>query len=144
MFKSVLLIVLGSSLAMADTGFKDSIQFTEIDGSPKCMAGQVKVTNGTLACNGQTATITTGGGTGGLTYVKDTSSDTISSADFEFQSNSIGPVLRDSANCAWRTTVNTSGNLVTSLLGCPSVPATPVDTCTTGQPRGLLLALVCP
>lgn len=63
--KPLLLVLLLSAVGFADTGFKDTIQFTETDGSPKCMAGQVKVSPGTLTCSGQTATITTGGGSGG-------------------------------------------------------------------------------
>lgn len=64
MVRKSLFLILLSGLAFADTGYKDTIQFTETDGSPKCMAGQVKVSAGTLTCSGQTATITTGGGGG--------------------------------------------------------------------------------
>ncbi len=66
--KKLLLILPISVFAWSDTGFKDTIQFTETDGSPKCMAGQVKVGAGQLTCSGQTATLTiTGGGGGGAT-----------------------------------------------------------------------------
>lgn len=71
---TVSLLVL-ASLVYADTGFKDTIQFTEADGSPKCMAGQVKVGNGQLTCSGQTATLTiTGGGGGGSSTLQVTRS----------------------------------------------------------------------
>jgi hypothetical protein len=63
--KSILLILFGATFAYSDTGFKDTIRVTEVDGSPTCMAGQLKVTNGTLACSGNVATVTTGGGAGG-------------------------------------------------------------------------------
>lgn len=63
--KPLLLILFLTVIGFADTGYKDTVQVTEVDGSPKCMAGQIKVTNGTLTCTGQTATITTGGGGGG-------------------------------------------------------------------------------
>lgn len=63
--KKLLLILTVCTIARADTGFKNTIQVTETDNSPKCQAGQIKVSAGTLTCNGQTATITTGGGTGG-------------------------------------------------------------------------------
>lgn len=63
--KPLFLILLLSAVGFADTGFKDTIQFTELDGSPKCMAGQVKVGNGQLTCSGQTATLTITGGSGG-------------------------------------------------------------------------------
>jgi hypothetical protein len=143
--KKVLLIMLLASPGFADTGFTSTLRVSEQDSAPACTVGQIKVTNGTLTCNGQIANITTGGGGGsGLTYLKDTSSDTVSSADLEFQSSNMGPVLVDSDSCKWRATITTAGNLVTSLLSCPTAPSTPVDTCTRGQPRGLLLSLTCP
>lgn len=97
----------------------------------------------TITCTNGACTVNSTGGSG-LTYLKDTSSDTVSSADLEFNAATIGPVLLDSDSCKWRATVTTAGNLVTSLLSCPTAPSTPVDTCTRGQPRGLLLSLTCP
>lgn len=58
----------------ADTGWKDTIQFTETDGSPKCMAGQVKVGAGQLTCSGQTATLSITGGSGGSSSLQVTRS----------------------------------------------------------------------
>lgn len=64
--KSLFLILSLAGSCFADTGFKDTIQFKELDGSPQCMAGQVVVGNGQLTCSGQTATLTiTGSGGGG-------------------------------------------------------------------------------
>lgn len=63
--KSAFLILFLSGWAIADTGFTNTIQVTETDNSPKCQAGQIKVSPGSLTCSGQTATITTGGGAGG-------------------------------------------------------------------------------
>lgn len=63
--RSFLLTLLLPIFGFCDTGFKDTIRVTEIDGAPTCMAGQLKVTNGTLTCSGQVATVTTGGGGGG-------------------------------------------------------------------------------
>lgn len=60
-----LLLVLLAGLAYGDTGFRDLIQMTETDGSPKCMAGQVKVQPGQLTCSGNTATLNITGGGGG-------------------------------------------------------------------------------
>jgi len=61
-----LLLVLLAGLAYGDTGFKDLIQVTETDGSPKCMAGQLKFQPGQVSCSGNTATMNiTGGGGGG-------------------------------------------------------------------------------
>jgi|GEM_PF-3140155 len=65
MVRKAILLTLLSAFSFADTGFKDTIRVTETDLSPSCMAGQIKVSPGTLTCNGQTATITTGGGGGG-------------------------------------------------------------------------------
>lgn len=50
----------------ADTGFSNTLRVSETDNSPACTVGQIKVTAGTLTCNGQVATISTGGGSGGL------------------------------------------------------------------------------
>ena len=93
---STLLILLSSS-AFADTGFKDLIRFREVDGSPSCMAGQVNVSAGTLTCSGNIATLVTGGGSGGGGY--------------------IGFYLKDSALNAWYITVNPTGHLVTTQVG---------------------------
>lgn len=66
MYRSLLLVALLSGVALADTGFKDTIRFRENDGSPSCMAGQVTVNAGQLTCSGNTATLNiTGGGGGG-------------------------------------------------------------------------------
>lgn len=58
-YKSLLLIFLLSAIGYCDTGFRDTIQFTETDNSPKCMAGQVKVSPLSLTCSGNTATLLT-------------------------------------------------------------------------------------
>ncbi len=143
-FKKVLLIMVLASPSFSDTGFTSTIRVSETDSSPACTVGQIKVTAGTLTCNGQVATISTGGGSG-LTYLHDTSSDTVSSADLEFQSVSMGPVLVDASSCKWRTTVTTAGNLVTTLLACPTTPSVPVRVpCSVGEPIGLLIGLTCP
>lgn len=64
------------------------------------------------------------------------------SGDLTFTTAIIGPVLTDSAGCTWRTTIATTGNLVTTLVACPvSVVSRP---CTTGMSLGLLLAITCP
>lgn len=63
--KSFFLALLLSGFAYADTGFRDMIQVTETDGSPKCMAGQLKFGSGQVACSGNTATLNITGGTGG-------------------------------------------------------------------------------
>lgn len=122
------------------------LNIQETDGSPSTYPYKLLVSTGTLTDNGDgTATLTTGGGGGsgsGLTYLHDSSSNTISSADIEYNSSSIGPVLRDSANCLWRTTVNTSGVLSATLLSCPSVIVS--RPCTTGMSLGILLSVTCP
>lgn len=48
----------------ADTGYKNSIQVTETDNSPMCMAGQIKFSAGSLTCAGNVATVTSGGSSG--------------------------------------------------------------------------------
>lgn len=50
----------------ADTGFSDTIQVREVDGSPSCQAGQIKFSNGSVTCSGGVATVTSGGGGGSL------------------------------------------------------------------------------
>lgn len=54
--------------AWADTGFYSTIRVTETDNSPACTVGQLKVSPGTLTCTGQSATVTTGGSSGGAGY----------------------------------------------------------------------------
>lgn len=64
--KSLFLVLLLTGVLWADTGFRDTISITETDGVPKCMAGQIKFSAGTVTCSGQVATVTnTGGGGGG-------------------------------------------------------------------------------
>lgn len=58
-------LLLTASTAFADTGYGHTIRVTEQDGSPACTIGQLKVTNGTLTCNGQSASVQTGSGGGG-------------------------------------------------------------------------------
>lgn len=66
MVRKPLLLVLGlTSLVYADTGFKSTIVVKETDNAPSCVAGEVKVSPGTLTCSGQVATVTTGGGGSG-------------------------------------------------------------------------------
>lgn len=65
MRKALLLTFALACSVWADTGFNSTIRVTETDNSPACTVNQVKVTAGTLTCNGQVATITTGGGGGG-------------------------------------------------------------------------------
>jgi len=63
--RTLFLILTLAGYGFSDTGFSTTIQVTETDNSPKCQAGQLKVSAGTLTCSGQTATITTGGGGSG-------------------------------------------------------------------------------
>lgn len=60
----IALLFLGTYV-YADTGYPSTVRITEIDKSPACTVGQLKVSNGTLACSGQSATITIGSGSGG-------------------------------------------------------------------------------
>lgn len=149
--KPLLLIILFAAIGWADTGFKDTIQFTETDNFPKCQAGQVKVSPGTLTCNGQTATIATGGSSslplpGGATnYIQSTLTPTTTTQSFSVQVGSFsvaGWYIMDSSNCLWNTTIATTGNLVTTLVNCP--PVTTFVPCVPGVPYGLLLSLTCP
>lgn len=64
--KTLLLIAFCGGLGFADTGFRDMVQVTETDESPKCMAGQLKFQSGQVSCAGNVATMNiTGGGGGG-------------------------------------------------------------------------------
>lgn len=63
--KIIFPILFCAAAAVSDTGFRDMIQVTETDGSPKCMAGQIKFGEGQIACSGNTATVTITGGAGG-------------------------------------------------------------------------------
>lgn len=64
-FGGFLLVASLAGIINADTGFYSTIRVTETDNSPACQVGQIKVSPNTLACNGQTATITIGGGASG-------------------------------------------------------------------------------
>lgn len=65
MHKKLLLTLLLASVSSADTGWKDMVNVTETDNSPKCQVGQLKFSPGSVTCHGQSATITTGSGGGG-------------------------------------------------------------------------------
>lgn len=142
--KKILLMLLFVSPTFGDTGFTSTIRVSETDSSPACTVGQIKVSAGTLTCNGQVATVSTGGGGSSLPFLASTSSNTVSSADLEFNASTVGPVLVDSSSCKWRTTITTAGNLVTTLLACPTAPSAPVAYCVRGEPIGLTLLMVCP
>lgn len=64
-YRSLLLVLLLGGIAFADTGYPSTIRVTETDNSPACTIGQIKVSPGSLTCQGQTAIITTGGSGGG-------------------------------------------------------------------------------
>ena len=99
----LVIALLGSGYA--DTGFRDLIQVTEPDGSPRCMAGQLKFSAGSLTCSGNVATVSTGGGG--------------SSPSFP------AFVLRDSASTAWSVTISTTGQMVSATSAAPSGAWTP-------------------
>jgi len=69
---------------------------------------------------------------------------------FDFVNNistgtlSLGSAFRtvDSAGCAWDITVDTDGDLHTTLINCPVV-ASSSQRCQTGQSLGLLLSITC-
>lgn len=113
MFKKLLLILAVCGIARADTGFKNTIQFTETDNSPKCQAGQVKVSPGTLTCNGQTATITTGGGSG---------STVLTSSAVAFGS-STNTVTGDASTFSWDNT-----NKALTVVGSQTISTITVNT----------------
>lgn len=48
----------------------------------------------------------------------------------------------DASSCLWDITVNTAGNLVTTLVSCPTVAS--FTSCVSGTPIGLLSAITCP
>lgn len=61
--KKILFALLAlSSSAFADTGFSSTIRVSEADGAPACTVGQVKFSNGSVTCSGQSASVTSGGG----------------------------------------------------------------------------------
>lgn len=162
-FKKILLILLVSTPVFSDTGFTSTIRVSETDNSPACTVGQIKVSTGSLTCNGQVATISTGGGSGGTgtpggssgniqynnsgslggaSFFNIHSSSTSTSADTAWTTSGVGPVLTDSDGCTWRATVQTTGNLVTTRLSCPTPSV--FSPCTPGVPYGILLSITCP
>lgn len=100
--------------------------------------------SGTPGGSNQQVQYNNGGSFGGTSFLNITSTNTTSSADVLWTSNAIGPVLTDANSCTWRTTVTIAGNLVTTLLACPTpVVPVPYRKCIQGEPIGLLLGLVC-
>ena len=83
--------------------------------------------------------------TGKLDYITRVDSTTISglgfvlktgdtmTGDLTFGTDSIGPIITDSASCTWRITVATTGNLITNLLSCPGAGS--------GECMGILCAI---
>lgn len=63
--REIFLILFCMGFARADTGYPSTVSVTESDNSPACTVGQLKFSNGTVTCSGQTATITNTGGGGG-------------------------------------------------------------------------------
>ena len=104
MLKKVLLIMALASPAMADTGFTSTIKLLDKNTPVSCVAGQINVSQGTLSCSGQVATLTTGGG----------SNVTLCGT------GNNGIQFIDTASCKWCQTVNTSGSIVTALISCPA------------------------
>lgn len=113
MRKSLFLILGLIGIAMADTGFKNTLLITETDNSPKCTVGQIKVSTGTLTCNGQTATISTGGGGG--------SSGTPGGATTQVQYNSAGSFAGDADFTFDGTAVTATSQTVAGQLSAASV-----------------------
>lgn len=152
-------------LAHSENGITSRLNIEEVDGSPSVWPYKLKVSTGTLTDNGDgTATLVTGGGSGGsgtpagvngniqynnggsfggASFFNINTSSSSTTADTEWKSSSIGPVLTDSDNCRWRTTVTTAGNLTTTLIGCPTVVASNSRPCSRGQSLGLLLSITC-
>lgn len=141
---------------------EQQLNIEETDGTPSTFPFKLLVSTGTLTDNGDgTATLQTGSGGGGGTpsgssgniqYNNSGSfggastfnvngSSITASGDMVWTGTSVGPVLTDSASCTWRTTVTTAGNLVTTLLSCPTVVAS--RPCSRGQSLGILLSITC-
>ena len=162
---TLLVLFMLPSFAISD-GISSRLNIEETDGSPSVWPYKLKVTTGTLTDNGDgTATLQTGGGGGGgstspggsngnvqynnsgsfggASFFNIHASSSSTTADTVWMNVSIGPVLTDSTGCTWRTTVTTSGSLVTTLLNCPSIVST-FRPCTTGMSLGLLLGITCP
>lgn len=97
-------------------------------GNPSGASGNVQYNNG--------------GSFGGASFLNVHASSSSTTADMVWTKNTVGPVLTDSLGCLWRTTVATTGNLITSLVGCPAVAS--FTACVPGVPLGLLMAITCP
>lgn len=142
-----------ASPAFADTGWPYTISVTETDHSPVCQVGQIQFTTGTVTCQGNIAKVVTGGGSGGgsgplspgsTNYIQNTLNPTINTQTFSVQQGSFsvtGFIMTDPNQCQWNTTINTSGAVVTSLIGCPVVLAS--RPCSKGQSLGLMLSITC-
>jgi hypothetical protein len=106
--KSLFLILGLCGIARADTGFTSTIKVTEADNAPSCIAGQLKFSNGTVTCSGQTATITNTGGSGGASTLQITRSGVeitspTASINFysgDFLANAIGTTAQIALNPA--------------------------------------------
>lgn len=118
----------GSGVTVSTTSSGVLITGSGGSGSPAGSSGDVQYNNA--------------GSFGGASFFNVSASSVNISSDFVFNSNSIGPVLTDSASCTWRQTVTTAGNLVTTLIGCPVV-ASNFRPCKRGMPVGILLSITC-
>lgn len=149
------------------SGSNPPLKVQEEDGSPVGYPRTLKFSNGSVTNNGDGSySITTssggggggsgtpagsngnvqynnGGSFGGANFFNIYASSSTTTADMVYKTASIGPVLTDSNNCTWRTTVTTAGSLVTSLIECPPVVASGPRTCSRGQSLGLLLSITC-
>ncbi len=120
-YRTFLLIGLLASMAFGDTGFKDLIRISDIDGTPGCMAGQVKFSNGAVACAGNVATVTTGSSSvAQLLQTASTSSGTITNANTYIAAGPSQAItlskttnkVRIFTNMDYFTRANTSNNLI--------------------------------
>lgn len=58
--RAFLLILALAGWSYADTGFHSTVSLKTTDNATQCVAGQIKVSPGTLTCSGNVATVTTG------------------------------------------------------------------------------------
>lgn len=123
--RALFLILFTAAASYADTGFRDMIHVTETDGSPKCMAGQMKFGAGQLTCAGNVATVTiTGGGVSGSTFTIGVSYDgggsALTAGGTTFISIPIGGTIRD-----WTLVATSTGSMVVDVKKCAGFNCNP-------------------
>lgn len=129
--------IAGSTFTHKNGGLLSVSQINWADGTVQVSSPPAGGGSGTPGGSDTQVQYNNGGSFGGASFFNIHASSASTTADTVWTTSSVGPVLTDANSCTWRTGVTTSGNLVTTLISCPSAPA----SAGCGSPVGILLSI---